>query len=91
MERFLNPVLVLLLLMVAILSLGIGTLDLAVGSALIDWAAQSLGGEALTREALIVGEIRLPRTLLALGMPVSYYSVPRWIESGRLSVRLVYP
>ncbi|RLA04896.1 MAG: iron ABC transporter permease, partial [Gammaproteobacteria bacterium] len=66
MERFLNPALLLLLLMVAILSLDIGILDLEAGSALIDWCSSLLSGEALTREALIVGEIRLPRTLLAL-------------------------
>jgi len=65
-ERFLNPALLLLLLMVAILSLDIGILDVEVGSALIEWSSSSLSGEALTREALIVGEIRLPRTLLAL-------------------------
>ena len=66
MERLLNPVLVLLLLLVALLSLTIGTLDLEVSSALANWFSNLLTGEVLTREALIVGEIRLPRTLLAL-------------------------
>ena len=66
MERLLNPVLVLLLLLAALLSLTIGTLDLEVSSALANWFSNLLTGEALTREALIVGEIRLPRTLLAL-------------------------
>ena len=66
MARFLNPSLLLLLFLVAAMSLGIGTLDLATGTALVDWAAHVFSGEALTREALIVGEIRLPRTLLAL-------------------------
>jgi iron complex transport system permease protein len=65
-ERFLNPVLVLLLLLAALLSLTVGTLDLEVSSALANWFSNLLTGEALTREALIVGEIRLPRTLLAL-------------------------
>lgn len=66
MERFLNPVLALLLILVAILSLDVGTLDLNIGSALVNWLAHSFSGDSLTREALIVGEIRLPRTLLAL-------------------------
>jgi iron complex transport system permease protein len=65
-ERFLNPVLALLLIVVAILSLDIGTLDLNVGSALADWLSHFFSGDSMTREALIVGEIRLPRTLLAL-------------------------
>jgi len=65
-ERFLNPALVVLLLLVAMMSLAIGTLDLEVSSALVNWISNQLTGEALTREALIVGEIRLPRTLLAL-------------------------
>ena len=66
MERLLNPALALLLLLVALLSLSIGTLDVEVSSALVNWFSSLLSGEALTREALIVGEIRLPRTLLAL-------------------------
>jgi iron complex transport system permease protein len=65
-ERFLNPVLVLLLFVVAVLSLGVGTLDVNVGSALVDWLSASFSQDSMTREALIVGEIRLPRTLLAL-------------------------
>jgi iron complex transport system permease protein len=65
-ERFLNPVLVLLLLVAAVLSLGVGTLDVNVGSALVDWLSASFSQNSMTREALIVGEIRLPRTLLAL-------------------------
>jgi len=65
-ERFLNPVLVLLLLVAAVLSLGVGTLDVSVGSALIDWLSHLFSEDSMTREALIVGEIRLPRTLLAL-------------------------
>ena len=51
MARFLNPALCLSLLMVAILSLGIGTLDVAVIPALFDWFSSSLAGEAMTREA----------------------------------------
>ena len=66
MERVLNPALVLLSLAAAILSLSIGTLDVTVVPALFDWFSSSLTGEALTREAVVVGEIRLPRTLLAL-------------------------
>jgi iron complex transport system permease protein len=65
-ERFLNPVLVLLLLVATVLSLGVGTLDVNVGSALVDWLSASFSQNSMTREALIVGEIRLPRTLLAL-------------------------
>jgi iron complex transport system permease protein len=65
-ERFLNPALVLLLLVVAVLSLDVGTLDVNVGSALADWLSASFSEDSMTREALIVGEIRLPRTLLAL-------------------------
>ena len=66
MARFLNPGLALLLLLAALASLGIGTLDVAVVPALLDWFAQLGGDQNPTREALIVGEIRLPRTLLAL-------------------------
>ena len=66
MERALNPALVLLSLAAAVLSLSIGTLDVTVVPALFDWFSSSLTGEALTREAVVVGEIRLPRTLLAL-------------------------
>lgn len=66
MERFLNPGLVLSLLVIAILSLDVGTLDINLGPALVDWLSQAFSGDPMTREALIVGEIRLPRTLLAL-------------------------
>ena len=66
MEKVLNPALFLLSLLVAILSLSIGTLDVTVVPALFDWFSSSLTGEALSREAVVVGEIRLPRTLLAL-------------------------
>lgn len=66
MDRFLNPVLALLLILVAILSLDVGTLDIDVGAAMVDWLSHSFSGNSMTREALIVGEIRLPRTLLAL-------------------------
>ena len=83
MGRFLIPGLFLSLLAVVILSLGIGTLDVSVGAALIDWISSSLGGQELTQEALIVGEIRLPRTLLAVvvgaAMGISpLVGVPRW-------------
>lgn len=61
MEKFLNPILLGAVLLVALVSLGFGTIDVNVFSALSDWLAS-----IDSREALIVGEIRLPRTLLAL-------------------------
>ncbi len=61
MEKILNPFLLLLLIMLSWLSLSSGSIDIKVMSGLWDWI-QSDGN----KDALIVGEIRLPRTLLAL-------------------------
>jgi iron complex transport system permease protein len=57
----LNSILLLCLLLVAWLSLSLGSTQVSVISGLSDW----LNNHA-SSEALIVGEIRLPRTLLAL-------------------------
>jgi iron complex transport system permease protein len=61
MEKYLNPFLIMSLLVVTLASLSFGTIDLNPITGLMDWFASSD-----SREALIVGEIRLPRTLLAL-------------------------
>lgn len=60
-KNFLTPLLVLALVIVASLSLGFGSTSVGVIDGLIDW----LNNEQ-TEAALIIGEIRLPRTLLAL-------------------------
>ncbi len=61
MVRYLNPLLVVCLLAITIISLSFGTINVNVIEALLDWLVS-----VDSREALIVGEIRLPRTLLAL-------------------------
>ncbi len=61
MVKYLNLLLMVCLLAVALLSLGFGTINVNAIAGLIDWLAS-----VDSREALIVGEIRLPRTLLAL-------------------------
>ena len=61
MEKALNPLLIFLLLIVSWVSLGSGTIDVSIISGLWDWF-----NSTETKEALIIGEIRLPRTLLAL-------------------------
>ncbi len=61
MEKALNPLLWLLMLVLAALSLGAGSIDSAVLTGLWDWLQQHS-----TTDAIIIGEIRLPRTLLAL-------------------------
>ncbi len=61
MEQYLIPFLIMSLLVVTLASLSFGTIDLNPITGLMDWFASSD-----SREALIVGEIRLPRTLLAL-------------------------
>ena len=63
MIRLLNPFLILLLCIVAWLSLSMGSTQVSVISGLLDWV-----NNELSSEALIVGEIRLPRTLLALAV-----------------------
>lgn len=60
-NRSLAPILILLLLTVAWISLSLGTVPVSVSTGLWDWLQN-----ATSQEALIVGEIRLPRTLLAL-------------------------
>ena len=61
MRRRLVPLLMLLLALVAWFSLSFGSVTVPVATGLWDW----LQG-IRSREALIIGEIRLPRTLLAL-------------------------
>ncbi len=56
-------ILVALLLLLAGLSLGLGSVEVSVLDGLLGW----LRGET-TASALIVGEVRLPRTLLAVGV-----------------------
>ena len=61
MVKFLNPLLMVCLLAVTVISLSFGSIDVNAVEALLEWLAS-----VESREALIVGEIRLPRTLLAL-------------------------
>jgi iron complex transport system permease protein len=61
MEKLLNPILILAVVVITLISLSFGTIDVNAFTAMAEWLAASE-----SREALIVGEIRLPRTLLAL-------------------------
>lgn len=61
MARFLNLFLLLALLGITLASLGSGSIHINIYTGLTDW----LSGQA-TEAAIIVGDIRLPRTLLAL-------------------------
>lgn len=61
MKHFITPLLLLLVLGIAALSLAVGSVPVSVSGGLSDW----LHGHA-SPAALIVGELRLPRTLLAL-------------------------
>jgi iron complex transport system permease protein len=61
MEKALNPLLLLLILLLASISLGAGSIDAGIVAGLWDWLNQTH-----SIDATIVGEIRLPRTLLAL-------------------------
>lgn len=61
MEKLINPLLLILLLLLVALSLGAGTVDSATLAGLLDWLQQ-----VNSIDAIIIGEIRLPRTLLAL-------------------------
>jgi iron complex transport system permease protein len=56
-----NLVLPVLLVLTCLVSLGSGTVDVAISTGLLDWFAARD-----SVDAIIVGEIRLPRTLLAL-------------------------
>lgn len=63
MAKLINPLLLALLLMTAVLSLATGSTPVPVLSGLFDWiTAQESAG------AIIVGEVRLPRTLLAIAV-----------------------
>lgn len=61
MDKLLNPILIAVVIVMTLISLSFGTIDINAFGALAEWFASSD-----SREALIVGEIRLPRTLLAL-------------------------
>ncbi len=61
MEKSLNPLLIILVIFTSWLSLGSGSIEVNVLSGLWDWL-YSIDNN----DALIIGEIRLPRTLLAL-------------------------
>ncbi|MBF0622634.1 MAG: iron ABC transporter permease [Magnetococcales bacterium] len=63
MNRTLIPALCLLLLAVTWLSLSYGVIPVSVLDGLIDWLQN-----VSSRPALIIGEIRLPRTLLAIAV-----------------------
>lgn len=63
MAKLINPLFLALLLLTAMLSLATGSTPVPVLSGLFDWiTAQESAG------AIIVGEIRLPRTLLAIAV-----------------------
>lgn len=61
MKRHLNLMLVLLLVVFAAISLSTGSTQVSVLDGLIGWIMQ-----ARTPEAIVIGELRLPRTLLAV-------------------------
>lgn len=63
MARLITPLLFGLMLLIALLSLNLGSTDVAVMAGLRDWLSGSPGVDAL-----VMGEIRLPRTLLALAV-----------------------
>ena len=63
MARYTTQGLSLLLVLCALLSLSLGSTDIAVFQGLSDWLS---GVDSL--EAIVIGEIRLPRTLLALSV-----------------------
>ena len=62
-QQALIPALSLLLILVTWVSLGLGSVPVPVWDGLWGWLQNSE-----TREALIIGEVRLPRTLLALAV-----------------------
>jgi len=66
MANLLTPILLFGLLLTAWLSLGLGSVPVSVTAGLLDW----LQGIP-SREAMIVAEVRLPRTLLALAVGAS--------------------
>lgn len=61
MNRILVPTLIALLLLVTWISLSLGSVPVSVSTGLWNWLQNVTG-----QEALIIGEIRLPRTLIAL-------------------------
>lgn len=63
MARIITPLLFLLTLLIALISLHIGSTSIAVFSGLSDWL-----NNIASPAAVVMGEIRLPRTLLALAV-----------------------
>lgn len=63
MARLITPLFLLALLAVALASLAVGSAPVSVAGGLRDW----LAGEVSTG-AIIIGEVRLPRTLLAISV-----------------------
>ncbi len=63
MTKALTPIFLFGMLVICWLSLGLGSVPVSVSGGLLDW----LQG-IQSREAMIVGEVRLPRTLLALAV-----------------------
>src|SRR5690606_26035199 len=63
MARLITPLLALLALCLALLSLGLGSTQVSVVTGLLDWLSGGNGADAI-----VIGEIRLPRTLLALAV-----------------------
>ncbi len=63
MARLITPLLALLVLGLALLSLGLGSTQVSVTTGLLDWLSGGNGADAI-----VIGEIRLPRTLLALAV-----------------------
>src|SRR5690606_20830849 len=63
MARLITPLLALLALVLALLSLSLGSTQVAVLTGLLDWLSGGNGPDAI-----VIGEIRLPRTLLALAV-----------------------
>ena len=66
MANLLTPILLFGLILTGWLSLGLGSVPVSVSAGLLDW----LQG-IQSREAMIVAEVRLPRTLLALAVGAS--------------------
>lgn len=63
MARYTTPGLSLLLMLVTLLSLSLGSTEIAVWQGLADWITSK---DSI--EAIVIGDIRLPRTLLALAV-----------------------
>lgn len=63
MARLITPLLALLTLCLALASLGLGSAQVSALTGLLDWLSGGNGPDAI-----VIGEIRLPRTLLALAV-----------------------